>query len=101
MFGGDVGNEKGGADKEPTDVPRGEKICFSVLLLASEIHPDAEDDGEVDANNDDVGGSQSTVRHRDLRVEHPNLPHGEQLGRSRRLVKQKTATGRRLLPGRA
>src|SRR5580700_2271627 len=74
MLGGNIRNEQGGADEKPSDVAAGEEIFFGAALLQGKIQADAEDDGEIDADNDEIKGCEWPVSYLDSRCEeHPCL----------------------------
>ena len=79
MLGGNVGDEQGGADGEPPNVPASQEIVFRGPFLAREVEADGENDYEVESDDSDVDRGQRPVRDRDLSCEgHSSvllLPH--------------------------
>src|SRR5579864_6236 len=75
VLGGNIGDEERSANKEPTDIAAGQEIAFGGAFLSGEVHANAEDDGEIDPDDDEVYRCQVAVRDRNLRCEeHPCLP---------------------------
>src|SRR5262249_9888342 len=75
MLSRDVGDKKRSANKEPTYIAAGEEIVLGAALAAGEVHADAEDDGEVDADDDEVDRGQRAVGRGHFRSKkHANLP---------------------------
>src|ERR1041385_7193800 len=68
VFGRDVGNEQGRADREPTHIATGQKVVGGSALFAGKVQSDRKDNDEIDANDNEINGRQCFVR--DVRNRH-------------------------------
>src|ERR1700681_4109407 len=64
MFGGNIGNEKRSANREPTDLTAGKKIILGGSAFFCKIKTDAKNNGEINSYNYQVRGSENTMRYR-------------------------------------
>jgi len=85
VLGGNIRNEERGSDEKPSNVAAGEEIIFGGAFFQGKIQADPENDGEIDADDDEIDGCERSVGYLDSRCEqHPCLlgVPGDTLSRS-------------------
>src|SRR5258708_16677121 len=74
MLGGDIRYEQGCADEKPSNIAAGEEIVFGGPFLLGKVHADAEDNGKIDSDDDEIRSRKGPVTNLDSRCEqHPCL----------------------------
>ena len=63
MFGRNIRNKQRSPDREPTDIPAGQKIIFRSPFLPREIKPNRKHNHEVNRNHANIQGIERAVRH--------------------------------------
>src|SRR2546430_9805649 len=77
VLGGNIGNEQGCADEEPSYVAASKKVLFRGSFAPGEIHANSENQCEIESDDDNIRGCQRPVTRLDQRcVEHPPLLFG-------------------------
>jgi len=85
MLGGNIRYEQRCADEKPSDIAAGEEVFFRTSFLQGKVQADAEDDGEIDSNDDEIEGCEGSVGCLDKRCkQHPCLLGAGSLNSPRR-----------------
>src|SRR6266480_6637342 len=74
VFRGDIRYEQRCANEEPSHVAAREEVILGSPLLPGKVHTNSEDDGEVDADDDEIRSRKGPVINLDSRCkQHPCL----------------------------